>query len=301
MLDDLEHFSYLYQLIGSGTHNSVIEWANQNKVKYFANEYNAQALNRAFDALNLFGVSQTYPVIIKALTILTSISSADQREKLAKKFLVFVETIEKYHFINNAVSQRPGNEVEKYYADKCSEEIKGALDLDKFFKSIYSGLKEKLVSSEEFLGRFIELSYDNDFTLIYYIHDRLNNQERKGGQYIHIYNPDRKILKRNFNIDHLVSQDLSAYKFQKDDLDEDILHSIGNLLVVSLHTNSLLGSMNIVEKFDILKRKEVIPEAARFVNEWGKEDWSSLEVVQKNITKRAEDLGKRAFEEVWQL
>lgn len=303
LLDELEGFSQLYQLVGDSTSKSIIDWSDQEKIKYFAKEYNAQSLNRAFDALSLFNVSQTYPVVIKCLTALLSISKDEQREKSALKLLSFIQVLEKYHFINNAVSQRPGNEVEKYYADKCGEQIKNATDLDTFMKGIIDGLKEKLVSFEEFSGRFAELNYENDFLLIYYIHDRLNNQDNKGGQYINIYNPDRKIIRKNFNIEHLVARDLSEYEFDLDELSEDTVHNIGNLLVISFHTNSSqeLGNKQIKAKFKVLKTKEAIPEVKRFVEEWKSKSWNSLKAIQKNIADRAESLAQRAYQDVWKL
>lgn len=299
MLNELESFSSLYQLIGNSTDRAVIEWATNEKINYFKKEYNAQSLNRVFDALSLFGVTQTYPIIIKSMSAISSVHNLKVKEKLAEKFLTSVEAIEKYHFINNAIAQRPGNEVEKYYADKCYEEIKTEKDINTFFNNINQDLSKKIVPKEEFIGRFTELNYEDDFILIYYIYDRMNNQEKKGGQYLNIYNPDKKILKRNYNIEHLIAQNTKEYDSILKDSKGDVLHNIGNLLVVSLHTNSMLGNKHIKDKFKILKEKEKLPEAHRFIKDWECKNWSSLDDINKNIIKRAETLGEKAYKEIW--
>jgi hypothetical protein len=301
LLQELENFSYLHQLVGDSTTSSIMEWANQNKIDYFAKEYYADELNRSLDAINLFRISQVYPIIIKTLTFLVDINDHEKKEKLTKKFLDFIKVIEKYHFINNAVSQRPGNEVEKYYTEKCSKKINSKEELVNFFDEVTSDLKRKLVLREEFIGRFGEINYQNDFSLIYYIYDRLNNKERKGGQYIKIYNPDKKIIKRNYNIDHLISQDSSRYDFNFSDLSDDMLHNIGNLLVISMHTNSELGNRPIEEKFKILREKETLPEVNNFVKNWEKKEWNSLKNIQENINQRTKDLGSIAYDCIWKL
>ncbi len=299
MIEELEFFSRLHYLLGNSTYYSIIEWSDDNKIEYFAKEYNAQLLNGVFDALSLFGVTQTYPLVIKSLTELTLINDSNEREKLADKLSVFLQSLEKYHFINSAIAQRPGNEVEKYYADKCGERINNSEDLKVFFKTITDDLRSKRVAKEEFPKKFSEVDYKKDFTLIYYIYDRMNNHGRIGGQRVEIYNPDKKILKRNFNIDHLISQNMSAYDFNVSDLGEETLHNIGNLLVTSLHTNSELGNKHIKDTFDILSRKEKLPEVEKLIEEWKDKEWKTVNDARKNIEERGKKLGERAFNEVW--
>ena len=121
-------------------------------------------------------------------------------------------------------------------------------------QSIEKELKEKRVKKAEFISRFKDINYENDFRLIYYIYDKMNNLNKRGGQYVKIYNSDTKTLKKNFNIDHLIAQDIGEYNFSHDDI-EDFLHNIGNLLIISYHSNSGFNNKNIVEKFDTLTKK----------------------------------------------
>lgn len=301
LLGELKEFSYLFSIISDSSYEDIKTYISDSKLKELSKEYNAKTLYRSFDALRLFKITQGYPLIIKIMEVLPSVSDKNMARRIEKKFLELINAMEKYHFINNAVSQRPGNEVEKYYANKCKTNITGKNILH-FMNVIIKDLQEKLVSENEFIERFKELSYDNDFQLIYYISDRLNNYGRKGGQYVEIYNPDRRILKKNYNLDHLVAQDLKEYKFNKEEIG-DYINNIGNLLLISLHTNSELQDKHITKKFEILQEKDSInlPEVRQFIKNWRERDWSNINAIKDNIDRRAENIGRRSYQEVWKF
>lgn len=302
LLQKLKDFSYYYSLITSGNFENIIEWANETENSYFRKEYNAKALHRNLEAMRLFGVSQSYPLLVKLLIILDSISDADEKQKVSEKILSFFQVIEKFHFLNYAICQRPGNQIEGYYAGKCEEVISPKKMID-FMKDLSTELrKEKVVGEAEFSEKFTELTYGTDSMLIYYIYDRLNNQDRKGGQYISIYNPDKKLLRKNYDIDHLVSQDSSNYNFNETQI-ADHIDSIGNLLVISKHTNGSLQNKNISEKIAILKKLESqnLPEAEILTKGWEDVKWSNLEDVIGNIKARGFSLSKRVFNTYWKI
>ena len=299
LLEDIKEFSDIYSIINNGTPETIVGLASDMKLTELQNEYNAQELNRSFDALKLFGVSQTFPLIIKVIRAIEYLKNQDLKKKLTKKFVNFIEILEKFHFANSAISQRPGNEVERYYAEKCKEKLTGN-NIMSFMQSIEKELKEKRVKKAEFISRFKDINYENDFRLIYYIYDKMNNLNKRGGQYVKIYNSDTKTLKKNFNIDHLIAQDIGEYNFSHDDI-EDFLHNIGNLLIISYHSNSGFNNKNIVEKFDTLKEMESLnlPEVKLFVKNWHGKNWQNMSNVKKNIIARSEELAERAYSEVW--
>jgi len=90
---------------------------------------------------------------------------------------------------------------------------------------------------------------------------------------------------------------MEKYKFNNDDIN-DYIHNIGNLLVISLHTNSECQNKHIEEKFSIFTKKEDLPEAKYFVNKWQKIKWLKPEDIIRNIKTRAKDLGNRSYEVV---
>lgn len=302
LLNEIKSFSRLYFLLQSGKADDIAEFGEEYGIEYFRKEYYAENINRAFDALNLFGVSQTYPLIIKALEVFIYDQDGRARENAARNFHKLILSLEKYHFINSAISQRPGNEVEKYYADKCKTEVNIG-NFEEFVNDIIKELKNKLINKEEFIGRFKAINYENDFSLIYYIFDRLNNDGRGDRDAkIKIYNPEKKFLKKNFNIDHLVAQNSDEYDFT-DDETGDFIHNIGNLLIISMQSNSKLQNAHISKKFELLKEKEVqnLPEVVNFVKNWEGKNWEGVEKVKENIEMRAAELAEKAYGSVWMM
>ncbi|MFI5260448.1 MAG: DUF262 domain-containing protein [Candidatus Paceibacteria bacterium] len=302
LLSRIKDFAYYYNLIISGNVENISEWSAETNNDFFRKEYNAESLHRVFEALRLFGVSQGYPLITKLFLVLDGESDHEKKKKISEKLLVFLKTVEKFHFLNYAVGQRPGNQIEGYYADKCKIPISSANMID-FLKQITKELRdEKIIGEAEFSEKFSELSYVNDPTLIYYIYDRLNNQDRTGGQYISIYNPDKKLLRKNYDIDHLISQDATNYDFTEEEI-ADYIDSIGNLLVISKHTNGSMQNMNIVEKLRVLKKLESqnLPEAELLVAEWGSKQWTPVEKVIESIKERSRSVAKRAYGICWKI
>jgi len=297
-LSELVRFSELYSLIINKGINDFIEFGTDYDIKYFRTEYNAQFINRGLDAINLFGVTQSYPLILKALDSMAITKKAENKEFFAKEVNKLIQIIENYHFINSAVSKRPGNEVEKFYAEMCEDEITHK-NIKEIIKKVKNKFSEKKVGENEFIERFKELTYQNDYRLIFYINDRMNNHKRKGAQVIEMYDSDSKALRRSYDMEHLISQNASEYKVDLDRY-EEIIHNIGNLIVISKHTNGSLQNKHIEEKLPIIKDKDFkLPEVKELLDLWEGKRWDSIEDVEQNIFKRAETLAKRSYGNIW--
>jgi hypothetical protein len=87
------------------------------------------------------------------------------------------EVLEKYHFINNSVCERIGNQVEKLYGDFCvrlNEE--GKKNLEGVAGELIEALKKQLAPEDEFVARFVKLNYEaRELPRLMYIFDRMNN------------------------------------------------------------------------------------------------------------------------------
>ena len=106
-----------------------------------------------------------------------------------------------------------------------------------------------ILNATSALSQFIEnITYsDNNRNkvLINYVFDRINNIDIKkknipvpSSQYVDIFKMDEKITARNYNIEHLLNQ---KYRDEDDpNYDSTVIDQIGNLLVISKHTNSSL-------------------------------------------------------------
>jgi uncharacterized protein with ParB-like and HNH nuclease domain len=297
-LDEIERFSSLYSLIIEKGADDFIQFGADYKIKYFQTEYNAHAINRALDAINLFGVTQSYPLILKCLDALAVTKNAKDREVFSKDIYRLVQIIENYHFVNSAVSKRPGNEVEKFYSVMCEGDISSE-NIKEVISKVKKQFNERKVGISEFVERFKELTYQNDYKLIFYINDRLNNYKRKGAQIIDMYDSDSKALRRSFDMEHLVSQNASEYDIDKDRY-EEIVHNIGNMIVISKHTNGGIGNKHVEEKLPIIEEKDSrLPEVSRLVSQWKNANWNTVEDIEKNISDRAIELAERSFKEVW--
>jgi uncharacterized protein with ParB-like and HNH nuclease domain len=255
----------------------------------------------SLEGLRLFKISQTYPLIYSAIHCFIE-SGAVNSASLSKKLIEFFDTLEKYHFINNAVCERIGNEVEKMYADYC-DKFYNSKNFDTVVKDLIANLKNHLASEQEFSTRFSEISYSQDtIPLISYIFDRINNSGLHPGQRVRIYNPDQKLLRRNHNIEHFYPQNPSYdLKNGKDVI--DAVDNIGNLLVISFRTNSKLGNLSPDKKIDKLKnellsevqnQKYVIKFMEDFINE--NTGWDN-----KSIINRSKVMAIEAYRKVWKI
>jgi uncharacterized protein with ParB-like and HNH nuclease domain len=299
-LEELTRYARLYDLIINKGDEDFLEYGKEYSIEFYQTQYNAEEINRSLDAINLFGITQSYPLILKALDSVTVMESSRERETFAKQINQLVKLIENYHFVNSAVSQRPGNVVEKFYTDMCEPDM--TVDsLKNIINKVKAKFVEERVKLPEFVERFKELNYHNDYRLVLYINDRFNNHERRGGQIEKMYNSDSRALRRNFDIEHLIAQDSSKYSLPPEKF-EDLIHNIGNLIVISKHTNGSLQNKHILDKIPLIKNKDSrLREVQELSEIWENSIWDTFEKIEKNIQERAENMAERAYNKVWLL
>lgn len=301
LLSELDRFSGLYSLIVAGSENDIKEWLLSGDIKELKKDDSLRKVSGAFHAFRLFGVSQVIPLLVSAIEGLNLEKTSD-RPGSVKKFLAFIKGLENYHFINSAVCQRPGNEVEMYYAEMSKALAEKKDSYRNLIDAVLVWLREHKAGAEEFNGKFRELSYDqsDNLSLIYYFFDRYNNLNRRVGELFPIYNPDIRVIKKSFSIEHVLSQDPSEHHLTKEDV-ADFIHNIGNLLIVGIYTNSVdLGNKSIPEKIKILNKKQKqLPAVADFIEKYEDYEWDGKEDMRHVINERTQDLAKRAYEQIW--
>jgi len=295
-------FSEFYRACKSPTDDAVREFFKSRELTELSgHEERCGAIVRSLQALNEFGVTQFCPVAYAAIECTCRVGGGNTKKHAVMLAETF-EALERYHFINNAICDRVGNEVERLYADTC-ESLCQASEPEEVLKRLRGDLREKLASEEEFTERFCELSYSpGDVPLIAYLFDRLNNHGLHGSQRLAIYNPDSRLLKRNNNIEHFLPQKPKNGAVA-DGRAMEVVDNIGNLLVVSYRTNSKLGNASPREKVAKLKG----PLAAEiqnnvyvkdFIEKYGPyaDDWN-----RERIENRARDMARKAYREVWRV
>ncbi len=292
-VNDLYSFSRYYKTAQSQDPDIVKDWLEEiNLTSLGKNEDHYKKINRTFQALKLFRVTQAYPLIYSIFKFYEESGSASY-----KNLFLALDAIENYHFVNNVISGRIGNEVEKFYAKSAMKFFNSKEDFTKLINEFVVELKKKKANRGEFVSNFMEnVTYDN-VSLINYVFDRINNFGTKGAQRTDIYSPEKDLAKRNLNIEHILSQNLKK-EFEKEE-ELELFDKIGNLLIISRHSNSGLPE-DPAEKIKVFQADPKHSANLRYLHDFFKEyqdsfsDWN-FDVIKKRSKKIAED----AFDRIW--
>jgi len=294
MTDELYRFSRYYKATRSLEITLLREWLTETDLALLKeNEGYQGQLNRTFEALKLFQVSQAYPLIY---SIFVAYKKAGADTRITKTLLNLLQVIEKYHFVNNVICERVGNEIEQLYAESAAE----FYDTDDFKTTsdrLVKELKKRRASIEEFAPRFADMAYRSDtIPLIHYVFDRVNNSGHNDSQWVSLYNPDKSLLKKNFNIEHFLPRNPDE---PHDEDEVSALDNIGNLLVISRHSNSSFGNLPPAEKMKLLSEPKHSGKLAYLKDFVAKYEKTVKNWNEKAITQRAKDLAEHAYKEVW--
>lgn len=301
LVEEILDFSRYYSAFRSGDEQEIKSFL---KAKGYlsilkSSEYVSEFIDTV-QALNLFKVTQAIPLIYSILNSY-HISGGAEKTSHTKILLRLLKNIEKYHFVNNVVCERVGNEVEMLYAD-YSKLFFSSKNFEKRAQELTSELNKKLAKSDEFVPRFSEISYSaSNIPLLSYIFDRINNFGLKKGQQIKIFYPDRTVIRRNFDIEHFYPQ-----KGKKEDKLPDIgdsLHIIGNILIVSSFVNmGMLSNLSPLNKAKALNEKfDQIQNSAHIRIFLDKYKPDKYEWNEEKILERSNDLAVQAYNDIWTI
>lgn len=296
---EIDEFSKFYSIIRTGELAEFQEYLNILGFSLLSQDQEKiQKLFSSVEALRLFKVTQIYPLIYSALK---SFIRNDHNNNIdSKKFISFFDKLEKYHFINNAICERVGNEVEKLYADYCRifSETNNFIET---LNELTTSLSEKIAQKDEFISRFTDISYSSDsIALISYIFDRLNNYNVSPASWVKIFNPSERITRRSHNIEHFYPQNPTGVV--NSDI-SDHIDNIGNLIVISFRTNSSLGNLLPNEKIkklenELFQQIQNLDYVRKFIDEYKvySNNWD------KNIiSNRASALAIESYNNVWKF
>lgn len=303
-LNKLVAFSERYYNFTKANRKDLEEYIKEGIGKKTAlKEYVLESICDSLEALQLFKVSQHLPLISALYERITK--QEEPAESEVNQFARLLQGLENFHFVNNAICRKPNNEIEKFYAEKSAEIAKSDKSINVLVDSVLTGLKERKEKVDSFIDNFTELSYEvgeTSFRMIYYIFDRLNNKNRKGADRNRIYNTDVRISKKSFNIDHMNPKKAELYSYSNED-DREYINNIGNLIVISLHSNSRAQNLPLAtEKVEQIYKKYnlKLPSVVKFVESFKAGDWSTRAKIFTSIEKRANELGHEIYTEVLQ-
>lgn len=303
LVEELKEFSTFYATVRKEEGSNVIKAYFQSigceSISSDADKY--QRVHLALQALQLFNVSQIYPVISSAISSLIR-NGGSNSKAMAKAFIRLLEAMEKYHFINNAVCDRVGNEVEKLYAKFCEKFCK-TKEFENTTNDVVQSLRSQLASQGEFTTRFSEITYAQDtIALITYIFDRFSNLNIAPGERVAIFDPQPGVRRANHNVEHFLPQKPDG-GFPIDSPTLQAIDNIGNLLVISFRANSSLGNLTPAKKIqrlngDLAKKIQNLHYVREFVEKYGSsaDFWN-----EERIDQRAQEMAKEAYETVWKM
>ncbi|XGW00104.1 MAG: DUF262 domain-containing protein [Leptolyngbya sp. BL-A-14] len=232
-------------------------------------------IKECLQALQLFNVKQQTPMIL-------SLVRAYREKKLSLRALrQILLKIESFHFIFNAItSQRSSGSIASLYS-KHAQDLSETDSPDKIQSintSLARKLKSKLPAFDEFEVGFSSLTFTKNKTrykkVIQYILSRFMGKNINGLPIDYNY----------ISIEHLLPQSKG---------NEDVVGSIGNLILVDRETNSVgLRDFEFSEKISILTSKNYpIDPALLKVNQW----------TEAEIKERTKHMASKAYYEVWNI
>jgi hypothetical protein len=316
LLDDLHYYSTFYQAIRNTEKRELftnyLESTNsENSLSIIKDQDKLEKIFLSLDGLSLFKITQIYPLIFSAIHSFNKTPIPEGNSgysKLLNQFVLFFENLERYHFINNAICARIGNEVEHLYADS-SKKFYESSDFIASSKEFFNELNTKLAFEDEFISRFIELNYEqnNAVPVLMYIFDRFYNYDFNRNQTVSsselsrlkIFNPTESFSRRSVNVDHWYPQNTP----HNNHINKEDIHNIGNLIVISFKANSSLN--NDLPEVKIQKFKNGLSGEIQnsnyvknFISEYESDsaNWNT-----EIIKKRALDLSKQAYQKIWKF
>lgn len=302
LLSELEVFANFYSAIRTADSANMMNYFAQIELNCLLEDQEKfEDVYFSIEALRLFKVTQIYPLILSAIGCYLR-SGYGVSKSFNQKIVKFFKKLESYHFINNAVCERIGNEVESLYAD-FSKKFAESSSFDEISDQLYKELKDQIAMQDEFASRFTDISYQpSSIPMISYIFDKINNFGLSAGQRVRIFNPDERILRRSHNIEHFYPQNpLPESKLPR--LSEDDINNIGNLICISFRTNSKLGNLDPLDKANKLStdlESEVTntPYVRKFLTEYKEQipKWD-----KSAINMRAVSISQDAYTRVWKF
>jgi len=290
-IGELRDFSKFYRAYHADDPDVTRDWLLTQE--FPSNDMYLKEFRRICSILRLFGVTQVVPFVF---SLLKAYRAGGPSDKEAKKVLTVFRTLESFHFINNKVCNRIGNETEKAYAE-FSEKLFRSPSLEAT-ENIKVWFQNAMAGVEEFTGSLSAISYQNraDRITIRYVYDKLVNVGMKDGQRVDLVDIDaiQRGVKSSYDIEHLLCQ-------SEADSEESLehIHQIGNLIVIPKQINGIMSNAAFDKKMDMLKTpwnydnniKHVPSYLQAFVAQYGDLPWDDAAV-----RKRTADLAKEVYE-----
>lgn len=258
-------------------------------------------VKRSMDALSLFGIYVAYPAAFGGLLALQRFSEqgGNSYSSLKSEYIKTLNTIECFHFINNQICTSPTNRVEPLYAvaAKMLTQATSVSEAKQVLRELRTKLKAVgIVDYQTFEAAFKDKTYyptENKAEMAY-IFDRLHQSPFVITTTLNIYEPRYEtVINGAYEIEHIGP--IATWQGE-----EESLHNIGNLLVLTLETNRLAGALPLQEKLQVYRERgydslKPVQDFAEYIR-----DNKIKDMTPDIVSERASSLARLAYNEVWE-
>lgn len=237
--------------------------------------------------LSLYAIIDVFNVEV-ANSILLSLLREYENSNISLRYLnKALNVIERYHFINNAISSNRSSGLDTMYA-KFSRDLLLAVDRNAKHLSIdrmIAKIVYKVPSRSEFEANFDEKLF---FT-------RTETKQKKLVQYclnkIELKEQNHNIDLINMSLEHIYPEKPdSKWKKLKN---TNLIKNIGNLVLLDSGLNSEVGNKEFKSKKDIIVKKSTLISSKRIVEK--KTEWGDNEIIE-----RRNSLVDILYKEIWE-
>lgn len=267
-LNQLYEDSLIYRKITIPNSN---DWKGQNEYPIYLSIH---------AITNVFNIEVANPMLI-------SLVREYEQKNISQAYLIkSLNTIEKFHFIYNAICSNRSSGLDQFYS-KFSRELLNEqgkqnkhVVIDRFIKK----LEEKLPNKDKFNTNFDEKLYFSSKStkqkkLVYYILNKIELKKQNGNMQLH-----------NMSIEHIYPENPKANVWKP--IDEKQIVGIGNLVLLDAELNSKIGNADYQKKKEVVLRESNIISTKEVFDR--NNDWS-----QDNINQRRNELVDYTFEDIW--
>ena len=307
-MSDLEHFSDFYVSINSLGPNSFETCKNILDEQF---KIDLQKTDRYFNifkslyGLKRCGISQTIPLIYSILSTFDRLDLYIE-SRLRNTLTEFFENLERYHFISNFICKDRANKVEELYGNMAAKFYK-ADSAATFEETIYEFYTEipSIPGFDTFEENFIQLDYENNNKDIKEIFSRMNMANEDGvslpmtNAQTFMLDPTKR--RDTWNTEHWFPQKPQDNTINERLENSDIIHNIGNLILIPTELNSKLNNISPEEKAKKIKEDKNFAVLANghlklFIdeNECFHRIWAD-----KHIIDRAKTLAAQCYNVYW--
>ena len=319
-LDELSESSYYFKILFNPGHDGFIEKT------FNSSDRSAQKLSKSLSSLKEFNVKQCYVLLLslirKAHSLQKIVKKQDGREKISISLYKIIRLIEVFTLKFSVLGKGQANLVERsiYHEIAIFTEntlIKENFSPEKIISHWCNKLRDKIENElkkvienedinvyENFERSIQRLNYNDDYDLIIYILEKINQEK---------FNQEEFSFNENFTLEHILPQQPKRWGLTEKDISQYV-HRIGNLVVIGRTLNQNLGNHTLYNKLSGIKTskngevislldsrcehnvalfkkmKKLLPPSDP-KNEWSKNYWN-----EESIKDREKTLSKEFYD-----